>query len=84
MFTVTAYCESPKITEESFLLREFGINTVYVNSTDDFLKKLENSGGDTIVIVSTNPIFWKPVLTKFKAKSVVFILIGNETYDPNF
>ena len=82
MFTVTAYCESPKITEESFLLREFGIKIVYVNSADDFLKKLENSGGDTTVIVSTNPIFWKPVLTKFKAKSVVFILIGNETYDP--
>jgi len=79
---VDAYCESPKITEESFLLREFGIKTVYVNSTKDFLKRLDNSSGDTIVIVSTNPFFWKPVLTKFKAKSVVFILIGNETYDP--
>jgi len=79
---VTAYCESPKITEESFLLREFGIKTVYVNSAEDFLKKLETSGSDTIIIVSTNPIFWKPVLTKFKANSVIFILIGNETYDP--
>ena len=79
---VAAYCESPKITEESFLLREFGIKTVYVNSTEDFLKKLEASSWDTIMIVSTNPIFWKPVLTKFKANSVIFILIGNETYDP--
>lgn len=82
MFIVTAYCESPKITEESFLLREFGIKTVYVNSIDDFFKRLEISASDTIVIVSTNPIFWKPVLTKFKANSVIFILIGNETYDP--
>lgn len=79
---VAAYCESPKITEESFLLREFGIKTVYVNSTEDFLKKLEASDSDKIMIVSTNPIFWKPVLTKFKANSVIFILIGNETYDP--
>jgi hypothetical protein len=79
---VTAYCESPKITEESFLIREFGIKTVYVNSTEDFLKKLETSGSNTIIVVSTNPIFWKPVLTKFKANSVIFILIGNETYDP--
>ena len=45
---VTAYCESPKITEESFLIREFGIKTVYVNSTEDFLKKLEISGGITL------------------------------------
>ncbi len=82
MSIVTAYCESPKITEESFLLREFGIKTVYVNSIDDFLKRLEISGSDTIMIVSTNPIFWKPVLTKFKANSIIFILIGNETYDP--
>ena len=82
MFTATAYCESPKITEESFLLREFGIKTVYVNSTEDFFKRLEISGGNTIMIVSTNPIFWKPVLAKFKVNSVIFILIGNETYDP--
>ena len=79
---VNAYCESPKITEESFLLREFGIKTVYVSSSEDFLKRLKISGSDTIIIVSTNPIFWKQVLTKFKANSVIFILIGNETYDP--
>ena len=82
MNNITAYCESPKITEESFLLREFGIKTVYVNSTGDFLKMLEISGNDTIIIVSTNPFFWRPVLTKFKINSIIFILIGNETYDP--
>lgn len=79
---VNAYCESPKITEESFLFREFGIKTVYVNSTEDFLKRLEISGSDIIMVVSTNPNFWKPVLTKFKSNSIIFILIGNETYDP--
>lgn len=79
---ITAYCESPKITEESFLLRELGIKTVYVSSTEDFLKKLEISQSETVMIISTNPIYWRPVLTKFKAKSIVFILIGNETYDP--
>ena len=70
---VNAYCESPKITEESFLLREFGIKTVYVNSTEDFLKKLENSGGDTIVIVSTNPIFWKPNINQTYLVFTIFM-----------
>ena len=82
MYKNVAYCESPKITEETFLRREFGITTVYVSSTEDFLRKLEKSDSGTIIIVSTNPIFWKPVLSKFKINSVIFILIGNETYDP--
>ena len=82
MYKNVAYCESPKITEETFLRREFGIATVYVSSTEDFLRKLEKSDSGTIIIVSTNPIFWKPVLSKFKINSVIFILIGNETYDP--
>ena len=56
--------------------------STYWLKTEDFLKKLETSGSDSITIVSTNPIFWKPVLTKFKANTVIFILIGNETYDP--
>lgn len=82
MFKNLAYCESPKITEESFLRREFGIRTVYVSSIEDFLKKSEKSDSEPIVIVSTNPIFWTPVLSKFKRNSIIFILIGNETYDP--
>ena len=34
------------------------------------------------MIVSTNPLFWVTALNKFKKDSVVFILIGNKTYDP--
>ena len=82
MFKNVAYCESLKITEESFLYREFGITTVYVSSIEDFLRKSEKSDSDTIIVVSTNPIFWTTVLSKFKKNSVIFILIGNETYDP--
>jgi hypothetical protein len=82
MFNKVAYCESPKITEEAFLRREFGITTIYVSSIHDFLEKSKKSDLDSIVIVSTNPLFWITVLNKFKKDSVIFILIGNETYDP--
>lgn len=82
MFYNVAYSESPKITEEVFLRREFGINTVYVNTTEDFLRMSEKSNSGVIIVVSTNPIFWIPTLNKLKRNSVIFILIGNETYDP--
>jgi len=82
MLKHVAYCESPKITEEAFLWREFSITTIYVSSTQDFLEKLEKSNAESIIIVSTNPFFWLSVLNKFKKESVIFILIGNETYDP--
>lgn len=82
MYNKVAYCESPKITEEAFLRREFDITTIYVSTIDDFLEKLKKSNSDLIVIVSTNPLFWVTALNKFKRDSVIFILIGNETYDP--
>jgi hypothetical protein len=82
VFDKVAYCESPKITEEAFLRREFGITTIYVSSIDDFLQKSKKSNSDSIVIVSTNPLFWVNTLNRYKKDSVIFILIGNETYDP--
>ena len=83
MSSYIAYCESLKITEEAFLLREFGLCTIYVNSIEDFLKISNKSDSNITIIVSTNPNFWRSVLSKFKKESVIFILIGNETYDPN-
>ena len=77
-----AFTEIPRITEEVFLSREFSVTTVYVNSIDDFLIKQQRFESNITIIVSTNPMYWKTVLTKFKRNSIVFILIGNETYDP--
>jgi hypothetical protein len=77
-----AYSESPKITEESFLRREFGINTIYIKSVEDFLKLSKKADAELIIVVSTNPIFWLSILSTFKKNSIIFILIGNETYDP--
>ena len=82
LFYNFAYSESPKITEEEFLRREFGINTVYVSTTEDFLRVSEKSGIGITIVVSANPNFWIPTLNKLKKNSVIFILIGNETYDP--
>lgn len=82
MFTTVAYCELPKITEEAFLKREFGIDTVYIRSINHFLSIIEKSNNNIITIVSTNPQFWISVLNKFKKNTVIFILIGNETYEP--
>jgi hypothetical protein len=77
-----AFTELPRITEEVFLFREFSATTVYINSIDDFLIKLQSFESNITLIVSTNPSYWKTVLSKFKRNSIVFILIGNETYDP--
>ena len=82
MLSNAAYSESLKITEEAFLRQEFGIKTIYVKSIENFLKVSDEFYSKKIIIVSSNPVFWIPVLSKFKKDSVIFILIGNETYNP--
>ena len=82
MTNYTAYSESPKITEESFLWREFGINVIYIKSVEDFWDISKKANAELIIIVSTNPTYWVSILSKFKKNSIIFILIGNETYDP--
>jgi hypothetical protein len=52
-----AYSESPKITEESFLRREFGINTIYIKSVEDFLKLSKKADAELIIVVLQIPYF---------------------------
>lgn len=82
MHKYKAYTELPRITEEEFLLREFSATTVYIKSIEDFFIKVHEFESSVTLLVSTNPEYWKTVLNKFKKNSIVFILIGNETYDP--
>jgi hypothetical protein len=79
---ILAFCEIPKITEMNFFRREFNLIVDHVESIADFEAKQAASGQNIVVVVSNNPSFWIRSLNKFPKESVVFILIGNETYDP--
>ena len=79
---ILAFCEIPKITELNFFRREFDLFVEHVESIADFEAKQALSDQDIVVVVSDNPSFWIRALNKFPKKSVVFILIGNETYEP--
>jgi hypothetical protein len=64
------------------LRREFNILVEYVPSISDFETKLNNLQSNLVVVISNNPRFWITSLNKLPKESVVFILIGNETYEP--
>ena len=79
---ILAFCEIPKITELNFFRREFNLFVEHVESIADFEAKQALSDQDIVVVASNNPSFWIRALNKFPKESVVFILIGNETYEP--
>jgi hypothetical protein len=64
------------------LRREFNILVEHVPSILDFETKLNNLQSNLVVVISNNPRFWITSLNKLPKESVVFILIGNETYEP--
>jgi len=69
-----ALCDLNKITEEQFLLREFGIRLEY--------GAFDQHHRDGIkIIVSDNPKKWVKLIDSAPDKSITFILIGNETYE---
>lgn len=76
----TVYTDNTELTETEFLRREFGLVLKTV-SLDSFSLDV-NSFDDVCAIASTNPILWKPILNRLPVKSVIFFLLGNETYEP--
>jgi hypothetical protein len=72
----TIYTELSEITEREFFQRELKVSVVLNCS----YKMLENESD--LVIASTNPEFWTEFLREKPKDSVVFILLGNETYEP--
>jgi hypothetical protein len=72
----TIYTELSEITEREFFQRELNVSVILNCS----YKMLENESN--LVIASTNPEFWSEFLSKKPKDSVVFILLGNETYEP--
>lgn len=72
---LTAICENDKIAESEFLLRELGIKLKKIHP-----KKVRPQNKN--IIVSNQPKIWESFLFEAKPKSTIFILIGNETYNP--
>ena len=70
-----ALCDLSKITEEQFFLREFNLSLNYESKDQEF----DDSSN---VIVSDNPKNWTRFLSSAPENSILFILIGNETYEP--
>ena len=73
---ITAISDNVKISETEFLRRELGINLKKVNPKT---LKPKNS----TIIVSHNSEVWRSFLKKAKPNSIIFILLGNESYMGN-
>ena len=71
------------MTEINYFKREFDIKIESVESIAEFESKLSNVNHATVLIASTNPEYWVESLNKLKKNSVIFFLLGNETYEPN-
>ena len=75
----TLYSENLNLTEREFLLRELGLQITYLDPT--LPESLEKAGNQKLVfIATTNPNTWRAFLEKRPSESVVFLLLGNETY----
>lgn len=75
------FSDSPRLTEHEFFRREFGLTFIYDAFQLEAIKQIEFE--DVVLIASTNPFLWHYTLKKFPPKSVIFFLLGNETYEPS-
>ena len=75
----TLYSENVNLTEREFLLRELGLQITFLDpSVPESLKVTGNQ--KLVFIATTNPKIWRDFLEKRPPESVVFLLLGNETY----
>jgi hypothetical protein len=81
--SIIAYTEHPLLTEINYFKREFGIKIESIDSIAEFESKLSNVNYETVLIASTNPEYWIKSLNKLRKNTVIFFLLGNETYEPN-
>jgi hypothetical protein len=71
------YTELDKITEQEFFERELNSSVVYNTRLQDL------AASRKLIIASTNPRHWLTFLETKPKNSVVFLLLGNETYEPH-
>ncbi len=82
LINTVAYSENPLLTEVNYFKREFGIKIVNVDSSTNFMDMLNHSNSSTVLIASTNPDYWIEILNMIQKYSIIFFLLGNETYEP--
>ena len=75
------FSDSPRLTEHEFFRREFGLTLIYDAFQKEAIKQLESD--NVVLIASTNPLSWKSTLQKLPSSTVIFFLLGNETYEPS-
>ena len=83
IISIVAYTENSLLTEINYFKKEFGIRIESVGSIPDFVSKLSKVSSATVLIASTNPEDWVKSLNRLEKNTVIFFLLGNETYEPN-
>jgi hypothetical protein len=73
-------CDSPNLTEREFFRREFGLDFSYSNPKHLAFEHQFSNGRN--LIASTKPQVWLETLRMLPKESVIFFLLGNETYEP--
>jgi len=74
------FTENTLLTERYFLEFEYAIKLENQDPSANIRQVLKSQS--KILIASTNPELWVKTLMKLPRNSVIFFLLGNETYDP--
>lgn len=73
------FSDSTPLTEYEFFRREFGLELTYCKPKDFGLMNFDAS--TSVLIASTSPQAWEDQIRRLPKSSVVFFLLGNETYE---
>ncbi len=73
------FSDSTPLTEYEFFRREFGLELTYCKPKD--FGSIDFDASSSVLIASTSPQAWQNQIRKLPKSSVVFFLLGNETYD---
>jgi hypothetical protein len=68
------------LTERAFFRRELKIEFELLLPSFEIRKKFKDHRN--LLIASTNPLIWRDSLKNLPDSSVIFFLLGNETYEP--
>lgn len=75
---MVAFSDNPALTQEEFFLREFGI---HLNLGVSPTNVSPRTGECPLLIASSSPLVWVDFLRGMPVDSVIFFLLGNETYE---
>lgn len=73
--------DSPKLTEYEYFKREFNLELLCLHPSNFNFANFEL--GKNILIASAHPNIWIETLKCLPKSTVIFFLLGNETYEPS-